>query len=179
VSILDRHDIQLLVDVRSHPGSNKHPQFNREEMQAALGARYSWLPSLGGPTQGVYANPKFPKHHIGSVRPEFKGIPDEARPKVWWNRGLFDYAVWMGESAEFSQGLEDLTRLCHLRVAIMCAEALWWKCHRSMIADAWEARGGEVWHLFQKGKPRRHILSGRLERYPLETQRLWSRPQPW
>ena len=94
---------------------------------------------------------------------------------TWTNVGLYDYGVWMG-SAEFADGLRALEVVVDStegRCAIMCAEVLWWKCHRSMIADAWEAFGGEAFHIWPQRAPSRHLIGNRLARYEAETQQLW------
>lgn len=171
MSLLVDNNVQLLVDVRSHPGSKKHPHFNLENFNNVLGKAYLWMPSLGGPTSGEYSNPAvFPKHRIGTTRPEFKDVPEAERPVAWWNTGLHDYAEWMVSDPDFIRGIEYLNSLAkYFKVAIMCSEALWWKCHRSMISDFWEAHGGEVYHIMSNGKAKRHVqgeaLAGRLARY--------------
>lgn len=169
--LVTSNDIQLLIDVRSHPGSKKYPHFNLENFKDVLGPAYTWLPELGGPTNGDYGDPKvFPKHRIGATRPEFKNIPENLRPKAWWNQGLADFAAWMATDPNFPNGIKRLNQLAsRFKVAIFCAEALWWKCHRSMLADFWECHGGEVYHIMGNGKIKRHVqgdaLADRLARY--------------
>lgn len=177
---LDGHSIERLIDVRSHPGSKTVPWTNRASLASALGDRYLWMPELGGSTQGDYSDPKnFPKHRIGLTRPEFKHIAKKDRPNKWWNQGLADYDQWMATDSKFQQGLVTLDgHAKDRRVAIMCSEALWWKCHRSMISDVWAALGGSVMHIFTDTKAVSHPtgddLKGRLDRYE-HAQVLWEK----
>jgi hypothetical protein len=79
----------------------------------------------------------------------------------------------------FKAGLTKLNQLATgRRVAICCCEVLWWKCHRSMVADAWEGCGGRAFHLWPGPKPKvqRHVLGNRLDRYEPLTRELWQRP---
>ncbi len=178
VEKLDAFGIETLVDVRSHPGSRHVPWTNKDSLISLLGDRYVWMPELGGPTSGPYSDiNNFPKHHIGKVRPEFKKVKEEDRPNTWWNQGLFDYGVWIGESNSFFGGLLYLANLP--TAAICCSEALWWKCHRSMISDVWSALGGEVVHIFAPKKSASHpsgeSLKSRLDRYEEPTLEAISR----
>ncbi len=150
VEILREHRIETLVDVRSFPGSRRYPQFNKEELSETLpeaGIEYIHLPSLGGRR----------KARAGS-----KNI-------AWRNEGFRGYADYM-ETADFQKGIETLLELAgKQRTAIMCAEALWWRCHRSLIADYLKVRGAEVIHILSAGKSEPHpytsaarIIDGRL-----------------
>lgn len=176
---LDTHGIELLIDVRSHPGSRTVPWTNKANLAVSLKERYLWMPELGGPTDGDYSDPlNFPKHRIGLTRPEFKKVPKKDRPNKWWNQGLADYDKWMGTDPRFKSSLEKLNELAgKQRIAIMCSEILWWKCHRSMISDAYKALGGEVYHIISATSCPKHPegenLAGRLERYEF-AQVLWS-----
>ena len=175
VAILDDNAVELLIDVRSHPGSRRHPQFNRDHMSEQLGSRYMFMGDvLGGPSDGEYSDPlNFPKHHIGKQRPGHKKGEVPMFP-TWTNQGLFDYGVWMAGPV-FRKGLTQLQEICAAkRAAICCCELLWWKCHRSMVADAYEAWGGEAFHIWPDKNPSRHILGNRLERYEKDTQALWA-----
>lgn len=174
---LDAHGIATLADVRSHPQSKRHPHFNRDALQSALGERYVWMPLLGGPTEGEYANPDiFPKHRIGQTRTEFKNMPEDQRPATWWNLGLYEYARWMA-GPSFQAGIEQLDLTAQRgKTAIMCAEALWWKCHRSLISDAWVALGGSVSHIMSPTKAQPHTVRDRLLRYEPETRAIWTNP---
>ena len=126
--ILAAHHIQALVDVRSFPGSRRYPQFNKQQLGdslEAIGITYFHLPSLGGRRQ----------------------TRKDSKNTAWKNQSFRGYADHM-ETEEFHQGIESLLRIAHeKRVAIMCAEALWWRCHRSMISDFLKAQGVEVIHI--------------------------------
>jgi uncharacterized protein (DUF488 family) len=117
VAILNRVGIGLLVDVRSAPGSRRSPHFGRAELERwlpAAGVAYRWEPELGG-----FRKPK-PDSLNGALRhPSFRG-----------------YADWMA-SERFLGALDRLIAEAALEpTAVMCAEALWWRCHRRLISDA-------------------------------------------
>jgi len=137
VGLLVTHGIKCLVDVRRHAGSRKFPQFNpaalEEELRAA-GLAYLPIPALGGrrPTR-----------------------PDSINT-AWRNASFRGYADHMA-SREFEQGLEQLMAAARLApTAFMCAEALWWRCHRALIADALKLRSFEVLHIDSPRAPRLH-----------------------
>ena len=139
VGILKAHGIDLLVDVRTVPRSRHNPQFNREtlaEPLAAAGIRYLHMPGLGG---------------LRHPRPD---SPNTA----WRNLSFRGYADYM-QTPEFAKSLDELIRLeDRNRPAVMCAESLPWRCHRSLIADALAARGIPVWHIMTAGKAEPHVL---------------------
>jgi uncharacterized protein (DUF488 family) len=120
--------VQAIADVRRFPGSKRHPQFSQDALSASLageGIAYRWLPALGG-----------------RRRPR-RGSPNT----TWRNASFRGYADHL-ESEEFAGGLNELLELCgESRTAIMCTEALWWRCHRALIADVLCARGIEVVHI--------------------------------
>ena len=126
--LLERHGIAGIADVRRFPASRRHPHFTREALAAALdaaGVAYEWLPALGGRR---------------AVRP---GSPHAA----WRVEGFRGYADHM-ESPEFADGLARLLVVAAERpTAVMCAEALPWRCHRQLLADALVVRGIEVRHV--------------------------------
>lgn len=174
VAVLDRCQVELLIDVRSHPGSRKNSQFNRQHMTAKLGSCYFFMgDTLGGRMDGVYGGKHFPKHHIAQQREATGDRPE------WTNVGLYEFAKYMG-GPNFLHGFEQLEQLVGVhspgRVAIMCAELHWWRCHRSMIADCWVGRGGEAIHLWPNGRETSHrqVLGNRLERYDEQTRQLWT-----
>ena len=150
LDLLGRYELQAVADVRRFPGSKRHPQFAQASLRAALGrsgVAYRWLPALGGRRR---------------ARP---GSPNTA----WRNASFRGYADHM-ESAEFAAGLEELLELAGgLRTTLMCAEALWWRCHRALIADALRVRGIEVVHILDARHAIAHpytsaarVVSGRL-----------------
>ena len=126
--ILLAHQISALVDVRSFPGSRRYPHFNKQALASnleAIGILYAHNPKLGG-----------------RRRPA-----PNSKNTAWKNASFRAYADHM-EGEEFRRGIEDLLQIADTkRTAIMCAEALWWRCHRSLIADYLKASGEAVIHI--------------------------------
>jgi uncharacterized protein (DUF488 family) len=137
LKILRAHGIQVLVDVRSFPGSRRFPQFNRAELAQLLakeGIEYKHEPRLGG-----------------RRKPRA-----DSQNTAWRNASFRAYADYM-ETDEFRKGVEDLLELArHARVAVMCAEAVWWRCHRSLISDYLKATGHTVIHILDQTKTEEH-----------------------
>jgi uncharacterized protein (DUF488 family) len=135
--ILREHDIKRLVDVRSFPGSRRYPQFNKTALSdflRTLGISYEHAPRLGGRRK---PHPK--SHNI-----------------AWKNASFRAYADYM-ESEEFKEGIRDLIAIARKdSTAIMCAESLWWRCHRSLIADYLKAGGVTVVHILDEKKTEMH-----------------------
>jgi uncharacterized protein (DUF488 family) len=135
---LEANGIKLLADVRSLPGSKRYPQFNKETLAKSLGEvgiKYEHFPELGGRRK---ANP-------------------DSKNTAWRNESFRGYADHM-ETEEFRKGIE---RLIHRAAqvgptAIMCAEAVWWRCHRALISDYLKSRGAEVIHIVDKHKTELH-----------------------
>jgi uncharacterized protein (DUF488 family) len=128
-----------VADVRRFPASRRHPHFSREILEPALGARavdYVWLPTLGG-----RRSPR----------------PDSAN--TGWRVAAFrGYADYM-ETREFGDALAELLQVARSRrTAIMCAESLWWQCHRRLIADALVALGHDVMHIMSRDDTTPHKL---------------------
>lgn len=130
-------EIELLADVRSFPGSRRYPHFNKENLQTSLtaaGIKYLHLPELGGRRR---------------ARPDSINM-------TWRNESFRGYADYM-ETKEFAVGIERLLGLAsESRVAIMCSEAVWWRCHRSMISDYLKVKGIDVVHIMGEGKSEPH-----------------------
>ncbi|MEO8160031.1 MAG: DUF488 domain-containing protein [Arenimonas sp.] len=128
LGLLDENGIQALADVRSHPGSRHCPQFGQAALTDSLvgkGLLYRWIPALGGRR----------KARADSVN------------TAWRNASFRGYADYM-QTPGFTAGLDELLGLAQgARTAMMCAEAVWWRCHRSMVADALKARGVQVLHI--------------------------------
>jgi len=142
ISLLKENGVTLLVDVRAWPGSKRYPQFNKDALAESLnahGIRYEHFPELGG---------------------KRKSKPD-SRNTAWRNASFRGYADYM-ETEQFQKGVERLLAFARsgglgsrrnerdggeavtpCAIAIMCAEAVWWRCHRSLIADYLKARGVE------------------------------------
>jgi uncharacterized protein (DUF488 family) len=125
VHLLKAHGVERLVDVRTVPRSRHNPQFNRDQLSASLHSariHYSYMGGLGG----------------------FRHSSADSINLGWHNASFRGYADYM-QTAEFWQHLDTLIRLAEQeRIAIMCAEAVPWRCHRSLIADALLVRGIEV-----------------------------------
>ena len=148
--ILLAHEIKVLVDVRSFPGSRRYPQFNRAELAESLrkiGIEYRHEPRLGG-----RRTPRADSHNT-----------------AWKNASFRAYADHM-ESETFRTGVEELLEVAAKeRTAVMCAEAVWWRCHRSLIADYLKAEGHTVLHIIDQNKTEEHpftsaarIVEGKL-----------------
>jgi uncharacterized protein (DUF488 family) len=137
LALLKEHEIELLADVRSIPGSRRVPQFGKDELRASLernGIEYHWMPGLGG---------------------RRKVSPDSVNT-AWRHPAFRGYADYM-ETDEFALALDELANIaCAIPTVIMCAEAVWWRCHRSMIADAMKWAGFEVLHIMAPGKVVEH-----------------------
>jgi uncharacterized protein (DUF488 family) len=145
-ALVRAHDVELIADVRRIPRSRRHPHFSAETLPAALaavGVGYVHLPGLGGLRRG----------RADSVN------------RGWRNPSFRAYADYM-QTEEFAAQLDRLlVRSREGRLAIMCAEAVWWQCHRSLIADALVARGEPVLHILTPQRAEPHTLRGfaRLE----------------
>lgn len=129
VALLREAAADLVADVRAFPRSRANPQFNGPALQeelAAAGIDYRYLPALGGRRHGRKA---------------------ESPNMLWRNESFRAYADYAG-TAEFRAGLAELCALAgEHRCAVMCAEVLWWRCHRRIIADYLLAAGLEVVHI--------------------------------
>lgn len=128
VDVLSHYRVEAVADVRRFPSSRRQPQYAQATLRPALerqGIAYCWLPALGG-----------------RRRPR----PDSANT-AWRNISFRGYADHMS-STEFASGLETLVEFSNTqRTTLMCAEAVWWRCHRALIADALSVRGIEVIHI--------------------------------
>ncbi len=128
LELLAANKIQALADVRRFPGSRKYPHFNQVPLQtslAAAGIEYVPMPELGGRRR-----PRPDSHNT-----------------IWRNDSFRGYADYM-ETDAFHDGIKRLLALTQKRrTAIMCSEAVWWRCHRSMISDYLKANGLTVWHI--------------------------------
>ena len=153
IAMLKAHGVQLVVDVRTVPRSGHNPQFNQEVLADVLAESaidYRHLPGLGG-----LRRPRPDSTNTGWRNPSFRGYADHM------------------QTAAFEEALEELIRLDVERpAAILCAEAVPWRCHRSLIADALVARGLAVFHLMSTQKRNAHemtpfarVTAGRVD-YP-------------
>jgi uncharacterized protein (DUF488 family) len=141
VELLQRHDVALLADVRRFPGSRTQPQFGGDALAASLraaGIGYQWFEALGG-----------------RRRPR----PDSHNTR-WRNVSFRGYADYM-ETPAFATAFDRLTaRADTERTAIMCAELLWWRCHRALVSDALQAGGRPVSHIGPDGALVAHPWTG-------------------
>jgi uncharacterized protein (DUF488 family) len=138
ISLLDENGIKLVADVRSLPGSKRYPQFNREMLARSLtehGIRYEHFPELGGRRKAT----------------------KDSRNTAWRNASFRGYADHM-ETEEFHKGVERLVDLAVESgpAAIMCAEAVWWRCHRALISDYLKVRDIDVIHILDASKSEPH-----------------------
>ena len=138
ISLLEENGIKLVADVRLLPGSKRYPQFNKEALAESLGKAgigYEHFPELGG---------------------RRKPKPD-SRKVAWRNESFRGYADHM-ETEEFGKGIARLVDVANEAgaTAIMCAEAVWWRCHRSLISDYLKAHGVEVLHILDAKKNELH-----------------------
>ena len=149
-AILQAHHIEQIADVRRYPASRRHPQFNAPDLASALSTvdiAYLPMTELGG-----RRTPRRDSHNT-----------------VWRSASFRGYADYM-ETAVFAQALARLIAAAtERRTAIMCAEALWWQCHRQMISDALKAQGLRVLHIVDQATVSEHpftsaarIVDGRL-----------------
>ena len=156
IEMLCAHGVKQLADVRTIPRSRHNPQFNRDTLPGALrltGIAYSPMESLGG---------------LRHARPD--------SPNTGWRNASFrGFADYM-QTPEFEAGLEKLIQLAaRAQTVIMCAEAVPWRCHRSLIADALKVRGVQVEHIMSESRTQPHLLtpfakvSGIRITYPQET----------
>jgi uncharacterized protein (DUF488 family) len=140
IDILKSFNIELLTDVRSLPGSNRFPHFNKESLEISLKERsvdYTHIPLLGGR----------------------RSVKKDPQNQAWKNKSFRGYADYM-ETEQFKEGIDVLLKLSeNKRTAIMCAEALWWRCHRSMISDYLKSLGITVHHIMDISKSEEHVYT--------------------
>lgn len=140
IELLKAYGIGQLVDIRTMPGSRRNPQFGSEALAGSLEAahiEYAHMEALGG------------------LRRARKDSPNAG----WRNKGFRGYADYM-QTAEFAHAVEALIRRSRLkRTAIMCAEAVPWRCHRSLVADALDVRGVPVIEILSETSYRPHKLT--------------------
>jgi uncharacterized protein (DUF488 family) len=140
IRLLKAHGVERLVDVRTVPRSRHNPQFNRDQLSPAMHRsriHYRYMPGLGG----------------------FRHARRDSTNTAWHNASFRGFADYM-ETPEFRSNLEDLIELAKReRIAVMCAEAVPWRCHRSMIGDALLARGIRVEEITSRMRTQPHTLT--------------------
>lgn len=128
IVLLEHYGIRAVADVRRFPGSRRLPQFMSASLETALaehGIQYEWIEELGGRRRA----------------------PPGPSTSAWRNTSFRGYAAHV-QTDEFANGLERLMRLAAGQpTAMMCAEVLWWRCHRAMVSDVLKLRGIEVVHI--------------------------------
>ncbi len=150
IDLLKRNGIARLVDIRKLPGSKKNPHFNGDNLARELseaGIDYVWMPELGG-----LRKPHPDSHNTAWRNPSFRG-----------------YADYM-ETDAFQQAIERLIAMAkEKQIAIMCSEAVWWRCHRGLVSDYLKSTGVDVIHILGEGKTETHpytpaakIVDGKL-----------------
>lgn len=137
LGLLEANRIEAIADVRRFPGSRRYPHFASEALQVTLAKKsidYRWMPELGG---------------------RRRAAPDSPNT-VWKNSAFRGYADYM-QTAGFAAAFENLLAFAgQQRTCLMCAEAVWWSCHRSMISDELKSRGVTVLHILGAGKTIEH-----------------------
>ncbi|WEN15615.1 DUF488 domain-containing protein [Rhodanobacter sp. AS-Z3] len=158
LALLGEYGIEAIADVRRFPGSRRYPHFASEALAESLpahGVSYQWIPKLGGRRK---------------VQP---GSPNTA----WRNASFQGYADYLA-TPEFAEGLAALLKLAEKkRTAMMCAEVVWWRCHRSLVSDVLKLRGIEVIHILDASHTTEHpftspahIVDGRLSYAPTQAE---------
>ena len=140
LTVLSAYDIEEVADVRRFPGSRRLPQFSEAALRDTLadrGIAYSWFPALGG-----------------------RRRPDPASANLGWRHPAFRAYADHIATEEFAEGLFDLLMVAEgLRTAVMCAEVLWWRCHRRLIADVLTSLGISVVHIRDERASEVHRLA--------------------
>jgi uncharacterized protein (DUF488 family) len=140
IAMLDSFKIELVADIRSYPGSRKFPQYNKETLKIYLPEnkiQYIHLQSLGG---------------------RRKASPD-SKNTAWRHVAFRGYADYM-ETNEFKDGIKELEKIAsNQRTVFMCSEAVWWRCHRSMVSDFLKVKGWQVMHIMAIGKEDEHTYT--------------------
>jgi len=151
IALLSQHGIEAVADVRRLPGSRRLPHFDQEALTKTLsqhGIEYRWFPTLGGRRRGRADSPN----------------------TAWRNASFRAYADHL-ETSEFGEGFAEVLALGEeKRTTLMCAEAVWWRCHRALISDALKVRGMRVVHILDATHAVEHpyssaarVVNGRLD----------------
>jgi uncharacterized protein (DUF488 family) len=140
LALLDAHGIRQLADIRTIPASRRHPHFSKDRLNALLaerGMRYQHFPALGG-----LRKPRRESINTGWRHVAFRGYADHM------------------QTSEFQQGIEELEEFASVApTTVMCAEAVWWRCHRRLLSDALLVRGVPVRHIVCAAAAKPHELS--------------------
>jgi uncharacterized protein (DUF488 family) len=140
LAILHSSNIEMIVDIRTYPGSRRFPQFNKEALEMSLPQnkiQYIHLKNLGGRRK---ANP-------------------DSKNTAWRHPAFRGYADYM-ETGNFKEGINELVKnALNQQTAYMCSEILWWRCHRAMISDYLKLQGWKVIHILGIGKTQEHTYT--------------------
>lgn len=150
ISMLHSFNIEALVDIRSLPGSNHFPQYNKENLELEIpqnNIEYFYIKGLGG----------------------LRKATKDSHNTIWKVASFRNYADYM-ETDEFKISINELLSIAIIKhTAIMCAEAVWWRCHRSMVSDYLKNMGWKVNHIMAIDKSEEHpytkparIIEGKL-----------------
>jgi uncharacterized protein (DUF488 family) len=154
IELLTRNRIVRLADIRSMPRSRRHPQFDGEALAASLaaaGIAYRHFRALGG-----MRKPRRDSINTAWRHESFRGYADHMQTPAF-GQALDDLLSWAAQADEEASGARSGAG--GLGTAIMCAEAVWWRCHRQLTSDALVARGVEVRHILSLEAPKRHELT--------------------
>ncbi len=154
IALLKSFQIEVVTDIRSLPGSRKFPQFNKESLEISLpqsNIQYIHLKELGGRRK----------------------VNSDSKNSSWRHPAFRGYADFM-ETETFIEGIKELEQIASKqRTAYMCSEAVWWRCHRSMVSDYLKVNGWKVMHIMGLGKAEEHpytqparIVAGKLSYEP-------------
>lgn len=142
IALLRQHGVDTLADIRSYPGSRHTPQFGKATLRDAIesaGLTYVHLVDLGG---------RRPKQC------------DASHNSYWTHPSFRNYADYAERDPAFQAALSELLALCQTHiVAYMCAEALWWKCHRRIVTDYLLARGLIIYHIATNGRTEKALIN--------------------
>lgn len=150
IQMLRSFNIEVLVDIRSFPGSKRYPHFNKENLEILIpknNIEYVHLKSLGGR----------------------RAMHKDSKNTAWRHPAFRGYADYM-ETDAFKNGVQQLETIAvKQRTAYMCSEAVWWRCHRSLVSDYLKLNGWTVYHIMETGKATEHtytqpakIIDGKL-----------------
>lgn len=138
--MLQSFRIECVADIRSFPGSRRYPQFNKEFLEVSLPERhinYVHIKALGGRRK----------------------VSPQSRNTAWKNAAFRGYANYM-ETEAFQEGIKELEKTAaEKRTAYMCSEAVWWRCHRSMVSDMLKLKGWKVMHIMGISKETEHTYT--------------------
>lgn len=137
IAMLQAFNIKIVADIRSLPGSNKFPQFNQDNLKISLeevGIKYLYLTDLGGRRKAK----------------------KDSKNTSWKNISFRGYADYM-ETEQFENAVKKMEQIAEKQTLVyMCSEAVWWRCHRSMVSDYLKAKNWEVFHIMGIGKVQEH-----------------------